>query len=998
MGAIQGITIENSITNPNSNERFWIDNNEPLSFFDFLKHSKQIASPTQFNDSYNQYLHAWYEQKGEKVASYTTKIRDRYIDLLRDIAINFTTAEEKRFLNNIDFNNPEDIAIVVPFYSSKISEICQFYTRKREQIKYKIEDNKSKGTHFGIEKNIFNIIVEYILSDNGDQNTYNISNTALSSIINNLDIEIEEIFDTYSDYFNIDGDLSYENYEDGGLIRNTYFTSNNLIETSTVGDLFINFDESLKKDIFSKPLVLSGFGNLFSLRIDTSFLELVTNDNIQNILNRDLPETDLRLSLKKKLLEKYIGTDIYYLSTNSTGTDFVSGVLFKAESPSKNLLNSRFATVATAPYTGSKNKTARDIGLFFAPDKLGVLHFKTGKNKFLIKKDGLKADNIYVFPNPEIYGNISNITENVYDYPFYFVVDNSHMVKSNSFGFTINDVYNTSHDQLLYAYSSVQEKHNSYTRSISSLDSFNYIANKGIITDWHQDIFGNQYGLVKDIPFNRKNISYSDIESEKNQQTVSKCIVLDGHLFKDGYEGYNFNYSISEGETFNGNIRSGVILKTIDEPAEGNFDTGYTFASGEMFSLTGSPVRSLYFREFSPYIEAANVESFSRINIDGELCDGVGFMFGDDEFFIDPILADDEAFSTNIINYYSILMEAGLNSSDTLGAVPSGNASFLIDFPLSAAIAETNDGGSFLTDIVLARDYPYLNRELKYYNTFNNFSSTMLDTLTSEYIEPTLPSIERYKGIVFVQDVKSGHVFSLSSIMNNTFTNLPAPVVDEIYGNVEWIEVLYDSIFVQTTNYYIIEKIVYENGKFIINNAPNIYYISNDTPFNKFSKPFLIDDEISYFCRMTVLSANSASNSKAIFPEIYEYNLNDHTCTKVYPVGLDESELNYLYSLSGLGDINIDNIKQPDLVYNSRNDIISITVVGEDGNELSYIVNYKYRKTSETINYQNSKAYRLNTNGVSHNFYDSTLTTFVSSTSLSGNIVVNSTNGALFFN
>jgi hypothetical protein len=330
--------------------------------------------------------------------------------------------------------------------------------------------------------------------------------------------------------------------------------------------------------------------------------------------------------------------------------------------------------------------------------------------------------------------------------------------------------------------------------------------------------------------------------------------------------------------------------------------------------------------------------------------------------------------------------------------VPSGEASFFVEFPLSAIIAETNDGGSFLTDVNIQRDYPYLNKELKYYNTFNNFSSTVLDTLTSDYIEPVLPLVEKYAGTVFIQNVNSGSVLPLSSAMYNTFVNLPAPVIDEIYSGVEWMELTHDSIFIQTTNYYIIEKIIYENGKFITSSRPNVYYTSNNNPFNKFSKPFLIDDTVYCFCRMTVLTANSASSLKAILPELYEYDTNDHSCKKIYPLDMDESNLAQLYSLSGLDNINIYSIKQPDLVYNSRNNIISITVVGEDGNELSYILNYQYRKNMQSIDYQNSKIYRLNTNGVSHNFYDSTLSTFVSSSSLGSNIKINSTNGALFFN
>jgi hypothetical protein len=992
-GINQGsIIIENSITNPNSNPKFWIDNSAPLSFFDLLKHTKQVASPVEFNDRYNVYLHDWYTIKGESNTSAAGKVRDRYVDLLRDISINFTTAEEKRFLSNIDFNDPQDLSIAIPFYSAKIAEICQFYTKKREQVKYKIEENKVKGTRIGIEKNIFNTIVEYIFTDDQDEN-YTTSSAALSSIISSLDIEIEELFDTYSDYFNIDGDLAVENYDDGGELRNTYFTSNNIIETSKVGDLFLNFEESLKKEIFSSSVVINGFSNLFSVNLTPSSSNLITLANVASIAGEDFSRTDLKLFLKTRLLEKYIGTDIYYLSAGGSNS-FVSGVLFRAREPSKNLLNSRFASTATIP--SNQNKTIREIGSFFTPDKLGILHFKTGKNEYRVREDYLTPGKVYIFPNPEIYGNINNITDTAYEYPLYHVIDNSHQVKDSSFTFAVNDVYNTSYDQLLYAYSSKQEKYNKSTKNTAGLNSFNFLYNKGIITDWYQDIYGNEYGLVKNIHTNRKNISFTDPEPEAAINSPN-CIVLDGYLFRDGIEGYSFNYSISSGKTFNNSIRTGIISRTIDEVGSGTFNTGYTFASGSMFSLTAAPVRSLYFREFDPYIEAIYPDSYTKTIIDGEVCDGASFTYYNGGTLEDPIPAGSLNFNENIVNYYNTLLEAGLDNDLSLTAVISGEETFLSNFPISAINTEVNDGGSFLTDIHVTNDYPYINK-LNYYTFDNNYSGTLFDTATGEFLESTIQETNDLSGIVFVKEAGTGNIYPLSALMSNTFFNLPSAVRDEIYNNkVEWVDIYGDAIFLQTDNYYIVERIVYEDQQFFNSNKPNIYYFTSINS-SKFSKPFFLKErDIAYFCKMTLLASTSALNSKAIYPEIYEYSLLDRIAKKIYPES-SNNDLNSLYSLSGLGNVNIDTIKQPNIIYNSRNNIISITMVGEDGNELGYVFNYKFKKIENKIKNISAKTYRLNTNGHSHNFYETTLTNFVSSSTLSGRVSINQSQGVLFFN
>ena len=65
IAARQGIfIIENSITNPNSNPKFWIDNSAPLSFFDFLNrlYNRNLNEYIALTRGENKILH-----KGQKV-------------------------------------------------------------------------------------------------------------------------------------------------------------------------------------------------------------------------------------------------------------------------------------------------------------------------------------------------------------------------------------------------------------------------------------------------------------------------------------------------------------------------------------------------------------------------------------------------------------------------------------------------------------------------------------------------------------------------------------------------------------------------------------------------------------------------------------------------------------------------------------------------------------------------------------------------------------------
>lgn len=967
------IVIENSITNPASNPKFWIDNTSPLSFFDFLKNIKAEATPREFNNSYNSYLQAWYKKKGSVSSEIANKVRDQYLSLFNEISLNYTTSEEKRFLSNINYNDEQDLLIAIPFFSKKLSNICQFYIKKRERVKNKIQSNKYRGTEIGLEKTISGIILDYIFIDSNDD-TYSTASISLSSIAQNLEIEIEELYDIYSEYFNIDSNLDAINYDSSSEIREQFFSANS---NSIDYDIFLDFDKSLKNNIFSQPITIDGLGDALQINYSPDFIDLVCSpDNpLEQFIDENSAPVDERLNLKKKLLEKYIGTDIYYLSTNSTGTDFLSGVLFRAANPSKNLLNRRFPGTASVP--SNKLKSPRDIGLFFKPDKLGVLHFKTNVSNYKIRTSNLDPNKIYIYPDPEIYGNVSNITNEPYDYPLYFVVDNSPYKKNNSYSFSIGDIYSTPNDQLFYGYKSYNNSLN-LTNESNLQKSFTSLFDKGIISDWKEDIYGNQYGLIK----HTASKVLSTISPEIFSADEKKYIVLDGHDFYDDLEGYSFNYSVSSGLTFDGSIRTGVSARCIDEaPHDGNYDTGYSFLSSSMFELTASPIRTLYFREFDPYIEALYGRSLEVLKKRGKILDGAVFTF-DGGTIVDPISAGSVLYNTSyksINTYYTTLIEAGSNPANPLLPAPDGTASFYSTPPLSAAIAKVYDGGSFLVEIVIDNDYPFVNSIFDYDQSTNAFSSTTLEPTSGNSLLPTVQEIDNLAGTVFVKNLSTNNVYPLSSELYNVYRKYPENIKSEIYSNVKWLDVNNTSIFLMTDNYFIIDKINYSNGEFVSPATTTLYYnVSSNSEFNRIGYPFYRPDiDKTYFVITQLLSSLSASNSKTIYPEIYEYDIDTNKSTKIFPNRTTtESDLQDYFSLSSLENINIIRIKRPSLTYSSRNNIFSITYVGEDGNSSGYLFNIKFTYANNAVEIKSSKIYKLSNNIFTHNFnedLDSTL-------------------------
>ena len=266
----KGVDVQQSILSNNVDMSTALDIYTPFTFFDFLKQGKQSLSPQEFNDAYLAYLKNWYLFKDGVSVTNETNIRDRYIELLKDITLNYTTQSEKRFLSNIDYSDPTDLDVTIPFFSRKIIEICNFYKSKRDELKFKIQKNKIKGNNVSIDTSIYQAIVDYLLLNDNDENFYNL-NISLSAVTTNLKVEVEELFDYYVNYFDIDPTKSATFYDVNTKLRSDYFSANvNDLES----DLFLNFDTALKQAILGPNVFLAELGRLFTINYNIDQVNL----------------------------------------------------------------------------------------------------------------------------------------------------------------------------------------------------------------------------------------------------------------------------------------------------------------------------------------------------------------------------------------------------------------------------------------------------------------------------------------------------------------------------------------------------------------------------------------------------------------------------------------------------------------------------------------------------------------------------------------------------
>jgi hypothetical protein len=444
--------IPRSITSPNYNRSDVLDKDYPMSFITFIKTINVTYEPESLQNYYNAYLKNWNMVSGSSSTTNENLIVERYRDFLKDVSLNYTTLEEKKFLSSLDFNDPFDMDIAIPFYSKKLKEIALYYREKREDVKFEPYRKKIKGTNLSLNKAIVDIALDH-LESNLDSAIY----LDLGDIKRNLEIEIEELYDGYPKYFNQTPDIKiYDNK-----------------------DLDYGYDIFLKSNTELLSSVFSTFSN-----------ELKVSKELDNLLDN-----------KRKLTENSVATDFYYLSTGNTVYDFISGRLFEAKKDSENILNRNYPTTASTERYNLQ--TPRERG-FFKPSKASIVLVDGKNDNFYFNFELLKPNTIYYFPDPKITGENGNILT--------FNVNDGFLKKNFTSGNASNYPNSTPLDNKYYGYiSNIDHNQNKYLDTIFDSGYVsdakqdlhnNYFGLFKITNSYNKNISNEDPGVVKSILLN----------------------------------------------------------------------------------------------------------------------------------------------------------------------------------------------------------------------------------------------------------------------------------------------------------------------------------------------------------------------------------------------------------------------------------------------------------------------------------------------------------------
>lgn len=510
----------------------------PLTYIDWLKYETTFDKEVAF-EQYSTYLTEWYKDKNiDSTEVQSLYVRNLYINLLKQVTLEYTTADEKRFLSNIDFDDDRDLDIALPFFAKKLKQIAIYYSEQRDNLRHAPIEANLKGSSYGIGQLVYKKITDLLRYDVSVQNQIADLDLTLSDVLTNLKIDLTDLYDTEQNYYNIPDDSDPTEYSSTTSLRFNYF---NLSQLPDRAKLFISetYTESLIELIREIPVLLqSGTQTSTGTKDEElqdrnnqalAITDIITGTELDRLdaksYDNYLQTGKLNLTYEQLAFQKYSGTDYYYLSTGDTLSETVSGKLFDAASPQRDLLNRFYPTIAAVP--GENVYKQQFLGGFFTTTGVGLVNYTSLDYEY---KFTPKENTTYYFPDPEsgaagFYGSYKkfdtpviyyeNINWNKQHVTSHYSYGNQkqfkNILKFNPYQ-SIDESVNTSplgvtrHTDKIDFWSKdgtntwtqqdIFELSDDYVQPIASRQEDLLVGNK-IIYSWKTDIYGNEYILTK---------------------------------------------------------------------------------------------------------------------------------------------------------------------------------------------------------------------------------------------------------------------------------------------------------------------------------------------------------------------------------------------------------------------------------------------------------------------------------------------------------------------
>jgi hypothetical protein len=512
------------------------DVNSPYSFQEWIKRNVGIL-PTQYVTDYNKYLQNWYKTNATIKANTSSEasIKETYKNFLRQIAISFKDAEEARLFTDINFDDDFEVASIVPLIARKLKAIAAYYASKRETVKPSKLKYNMTGTNRAIERILYQYILRsftkypynYTVNDQTLTNAF----SALSAICNTFEIQVEELYDE-STYFDSTSSVPISAYTD-------YTQSVNFISFSGLTtDVLKVLHETRFYDATLTETLVGDLSYLFEVIADGKVIDSTTSPGYDSSQTYPLTSftdyvsgSQVNSYYEPILAAKYLGSDYYALSTDSTGKIAASGRYLRAVAPYAHFNNAVNPTIATVPsYEGLV--TIEDVGGYHTPIHIGALTFAAVSPEVRITTEALSANTVYFVADPNLYTSIrgtslsSHYSPIVHNFEFSWLKQRNTNLYSEGLirdlkGYPTFKAYQSKYESRKFDGNGIQRVDDSYqfwsgetasnwTRQdiypLNWRGEYNIDARTNVldisgnqIVNWNTDIYGNHYTLYKNI-------------------------------------------------------------------------------------------------------------------------------------------------------------------------------------------------------------------------------------------------------------------------------------------------------------------------------------------------------------------------------------------------------------------------------------------------------------------------------------------------------------------
>ena len=540
--------------------------------------SESFGNPDNYIQAHILYVKQWYKTKSGIGVLDKADSTNTYIKFLKEVLLVYSTAEESRYLRNLDWNSVYDLDIAVPFFAKRLRDVILYVVEQRDKMKLQKIRNSFTGSVAGIKKYVYDQVIELILSEKYYLMHGNKLPT-IPSIVNDLTVNIQEYFDGYQNYNNQPG---------GDETDVDRFNTTNFITS-----LPLNFDDAVKETLQSFPTTLeTETGSIIANEVGDNLLPTIPAD-VNDVSRLTYDYFSSYISEKKNLnihnelrwQTRYFGVDQYTLSANTQGESIYQKTI-ETTHALENHLNIIYPNIVSKPASIEHITTSEQVGGFFI--NTGISHYYSLQTGYTLNVDNLTENVVIQTPDPTVYS---------IDTPYISYFEDIKWVKADKTNDALHgDIVGSEYKQKMYPYQSTQETNKFAKFGVSRVtDNFDYWtgqyddvwANSDIYeillpynyrnqtqkrTDhlllgskrgvkWKTDVFGNEYIMLKETGRHRINHDAPPVEK-------SVCDVVDGQIFWDTVTWIRpvFDTNIDGGYGFNN-----VPLSSYDDMLIGSY-------------------------------------------------------------------------------------------------------------------------------------------------------------------------------------------------------------------------------------------------------------------------------------------------------------------------------------------------------------------------------------------------------------------------------------------